>query len=278
MAQKFLVTEDLLKELGLTEAKLTTTILEEEYGACRKHFLQYSAHSPRYMTSTSSARFGSELTPGQGPHEVTPKGRPNEVPPEEGPYEVIPEEVPHELAPLTGGLAILQIRIDCEAISGPGPGGGSSSPVVALQERETGLPEAALVPTTSQAEATGGFGTVRKVLIVDTKSGSLIITVECSSLEILDGLWDDYCAGHLSEMAQKFLVTEDVMKELGVTEVKTQDNNSRGGVYILSTGFIAESCCISMGNTFVKTATGNTVITLDVDPGRYHHQCEIANN
>ncbi|KAJ7388923.1 hypothetical protein OS493_034847 [Desmophyllum pertusum] len=127
MAQKFLVTEDLLKELGLTEAKLTTTILEEEYGACRKHFLQYSvhpsphisrectteyspqvetskmmessllkekgaqeslaipetsaqllqaagAHSPRYMTSTSSARFGSELTRGQGPREVTPKG------------------------------------------------------------------------------------------------------------------------------------------------------------------------------------------------------------
>ena len=157
--------------------------------------------------------------------------------------------------------AILHIRIDCEATSGPGPGGGSSDPVLALQERETGLPEAELVPTTSQAEATGGFGTVsiknsasptsqevlnlaafkylqtidptkpedlnsfvyylekvRKVLIVDTKSGSLIITVECSSLEILDGLWDDYCAGFLNEMVQKFLVTEDVLKELGLIE------------------------------------------------------------
>ncbi|KAJ7347630.1 hypothetical protein OS493_039947, partial [Desmophyllum pertusum] len=135
--------------------------------------------------------------------------------------------------------------------SGPGPGGGSSDPVLALQEGEAGLPDAALVPTTSQAEATGGFGTevlnlaafkylqtvdptrpedfnafvyylekVRKVLIVDTKSGSLIITVECSSLEILDGLWDDYCAGFLNEMAQKFLVTEDVLTELGLIEVK----------------------------------------------------------
>ncbi|KAJ7388926.1 hypothetical protein OS493_034852 [Desmophyllum pertusum] len=84
MAQKFLVTEDLLKELGLTEAKLTTTILEEEYRACREYFVHGPAHSPPYMTSTSSARFGSELTPGQGPHEVTPKGGPNEVPQKKG--------------------------------------------------------------------------------------------------------------------------------------------------------------------------------------------------
>ncbi len=61
---------------------------------------------------------------------------------------------------------------------------------------------------------------VRKVLIVDTQSGSLIITVECSSLEILDELWDDYCTGHLNEMAQKFLVTEDILQEFNLTEVK----------------------------------------------------------
>ena len=61
---------------------------------------------------------------------------------------------------------------------------------------------------------------VRKTLIVDTQSGSLIITVECSSLEILDELWDDYCSGFLNKMAQKFLATDDVLKELGLTEVK----------------------------------------------------------
>jgi len=61
---------------------------------------------------------------------------------------------------------------------------------------------------------------VRKVLIVDTKSGSLIITVECSSLEILDELWNDYCSGLLTKMAQKFLVTDEVLKELGLIEVK----------------------------------------------------------
>ena len=61
---------------------------------------------------------------------------------------------------------------------------------------------------------------VRKTLLVDTKSGSLIITVECRSLEILDGLWSDYCTGFLNKMVQKFLVTDEVLKELGITEVK----------------------------------------------------------
>lgn len=61
---------------------------------------------------------------------------------------------------------------------------------------------------------------VRKVLFVDAQTGSLIITVECSSLEILEGLWNDYCTGCLNEMAQKFLVTEAVLKEFGLMEVK----------------------------------------------------------
>ena len=61
---------------------------------------------------------------------------------------------------------------------------------------------------------------VRKTLIVDTQSGSLIITVECSSVEILDELWYDYCNGFLNKMAQLFLMTEDVLKELGISEVK----------------------------------------------------------
>ena len=62
---------------------------------------------------------------------------------------------------------------------------------------------------------------VRKVLIVGVhpQSGSLILTVECGSLEILEGLWKDYCTGYLNEMAQKHLETEDVLKELGLAEV-----------------------------------------------------------
>ena len=61
---------------------------------------------------------------------------------------------------------------------------------------------------------------VRQVLIVDTKRGSLIIIVECTSLEILDGLWNDYCSGQLNKMAQKYLVTEELLKDLGLLDVK----------------------------------------------------------
>ena len=61
---------------------------------------------------------------------------------------------------------------------------------------------------------------VRKVLLVDAQRGSLIITVKCSSLQILEELWEDYCTGHLNEMAQKFLVTEEILKEFGLVTVK----------------------------------------------------------
>lgn len=61
---------------------------------------------------------------------------------------------------------------------------------------------------------------VRNVLIVDARTGSLILTVKCPSLETLEELWNDYFTGHLNEMAQKFLVTADILKELGLTEVK----------------------------------------------------------
>ena len=60
---------------------------------------------------------------------------------------------------------------------------------------------------------------VRKVLVLDVKTGSLIITAECSSLKILDELWKAHCTGTLNKMAQS-LVTEDVLKTFGLIEVK----------------------------------------------------------
>ncbi|KAJ7388940.1 hypothetical protein OS493_034870 [Desmophyllum pertusum] len=115
--------------------------------------------------------------------------------------------------------------------------------VVASQGPQAGRQETAVVPIAAvqpQAEATGAFGVAsngnlstnsfkpycfRALKIIDMsnpeeRNGSLIITVECSSLEILEGLWEDYCTGLLNEMAQKFLVTEDLLKELGLTEAK----------------------------------------------------------
>lgn len=60
----------------------------------------------------------------------------------------------------------------------------------------------------------------RKLLIVEASPGSLTITGRCSSLQILDELWEDYCSGHLNKMAQKFLVTDEILKKFGLKEKK----------------------------------------------------------
>ena len=65
---------------------------------------------------------------------------------------------------------------------------------------------------------------IREVILTpddhDDMPGSLIITVECRSLEILNELWQDYCAGNLDRAVQEYLVTKDILKNLGLTEVK----------------------------------------------------------
>ena len=56
--------------------------------------------------------------------------------------------------------------------------------------------------------------------VQETRIGSLVITVTCSSLQVLDGLWEDYQGGHLNEVIQETLVTQEVLKELGLCELK----------------------------------------------------------
>ena len=63
---------------------------------------------------------------------------------------------------------------------------------------------------------------VHNLLVVGSQEGSLIITVQCSSLQILEELWEDYRTGHLNEIAQQFLVTEDILRAFSQIEVKLQ--------------------------------------------------------
>ena len=42
------------------------------------------------------------------------------------------------------------------------------------------------------------LGHTLNTLIEDIKMGSLSITVKCTSLQILEGLWEDYISGHLN--------------------------------------------------------------------------------
>ena len=126
-------------------------------------------------------------------------------------------------------LALLSINIDCEAISGPGLQQGVSGNV------GNGIPSPQQILSLiaskylnnlnpSTLEDFNGFmlymKEMRKVIVVDCKPGSLIITVECGSLKILEELWQDYCTGNLGRVVQECLVTEDILKELGLSEIK----------------------------------------------------------
>ena len=163
-------------------------------------------------------------------------------------------------------LALLRIKIDCEAISGPGLQQGATVMIEQPQESQGVIKEGAVASVTSSqsqvsnttASLSGNVGNsampstqqimnsvasnylnnqnlstpedrsdfirylkeVREVLVLNFQSGSLIITVECVSLKILEDLWQDYCTGNLGRVVQECLVTEDILKELGLSEIK----------------------------------------------------------
>ncbi len=59
-----------------------------------------------------------------------------------------------------------------------------------------------------------------KRIITGVSVGSLVITVRCDSLQILEGLWEDYSSGHLGEVVQQCLVTEEILREFSLAELK----------------------------------------------------------
>jgi len=61
---------------------------------------------------------------------------------------------------------------------------------------------------------------IRGLVIEGVKSGSLLIIVKCTSLQVLEELWADYTCGNLNEVVQKCLVTEDILTDLGLAELK----------------------------------------------------------
>lgn len=58
------------------------------------------------------------------------------------------------------------------------------------------------------------------LVIEGLQNSSIKITVKCRTLEILEGLWYDYCTDHLNAVAEKCLITEKVKDELGMETIK----------------------------------------------------------
>ena len=58
------------------------------------------------------------------------------------------------------------------------------------------------------------------VEVQSCRLGSLVITVFCSSLEVLEALWNEYRTGRLNEVVQHTLVTGEVLEKLELSEVE----------------------------------------------------------
>ena len=59
-----------------------------------------------------------------------------------------------------------------------------------------------------------------KVFITGVSMERLVITVKCDSLSSLEELWDDYSCGLLDKMVRDCFVTEKILKELNLAELK----------------------------------------------------------
>lgn len=61
---------------------------------------------------------------------------------------------------------------------------------------------------------------VLDLIVIEAAEGSLRITVECRTVEILDRLWEEYCSGHLNAVAEERLLTDFIKKRFDVVSVK----------------------------------------------------------
>ena len=54
------------------------------------------------------------------------------------------------------------------------------------------------------------------VILLAVRKGSIIIIVECTSLESLERLWSDHLAGTLDEVAERYLVPNEMKRKLNL--------------------------------------------------------------
>ena len=74
------------------------------------------------------------------------------------------------------------------------------------------------------------FGHMTKIYrtaLVSVKISSLVISVKCPTLESLERLWKDYQSGCLNDIAERFLVTDELKRKLGVGQYQIEDNYRR---------------------------------------------------
>ena len=80
-----------------------------------------------------------------------------------------------------------------------------------------------------------------EVAVMMVKSGSLIITVQCLTLKSLESLWNDYCSGYLNDIVERFLVTDEIKRKLGIDNVRLKTTIEEENYLICKKAFIENS-------------------------------------
>ena len=73
--------------------------------------------------------------------------------------------------------------------------------------------------------------------------GSLEITFRCPSLESLESLWSDYQSGHLNDIAERYLVTDDIKKKLNLESIRLQTTIEEENYRICKRWILMEKSC-----------------------------------
>jgi len=87
-----------------------------------------------------------------------------------------------------------------------------------------------------------------RAIVTDVRQfGSLLITVRCDSLQILERLWEDYSSGHLGDVVQRCFVTEKFLTELRLAELTLQTTISKEEYKACKMFFVKDP---AQGNSF----------------------------
>ena len=101
---------------------------------------------------------------------------------------------------------------------------------------------------------------VHNLLIKSLGLGCLEIQVECLTLESLEGLKNDYCSGDLNEMAEKFILTDEVREELDLNDVSFKTT-------------IRREDYLACRKSFLNEVEPFSEIT---NPGKYHYLSHVG--
>ena len=67
-------------------------------------------------------------------------------------------------------------------------------------------------------------------------------TFRCPSLESLESLWSDYQSGHLNNIAERYLVTDDIKKKLNLENVRLETTIEEENYRICKEILMEKSC------------------------------------